>query len=95
MQSQLEGIPKDSSVIVAYEPVWAIGSGLSAKPSDVQSAVSAIREIQGADRILYGGSVGEGNAQSLFAVKGLSGFLIGKNSLQTSSLLSLYEKIQS
>lgn len=74
---------------IAYEPVWAIGTGKTATPADASAVHAVIRqtllEIAGAATaqtpILYGGSVNEGNAKSLLAAPGVSGLLVGGASL--------------
>jgi triosephosphate isomerase (TIM) len=76
------------SILVAYEPVWAIGTGKTATPADASAVHAVIRatlnEIAGQQSdvpILYGGSVNEGNAASLLAARGVSGLLVGGASL--------------
>ncbi len=83
------GIEKFANVVIAYEPVWAIGTGKVATPETVQSVHRVIRELlseqgQGVARnvsILYGGSVNAGNAAQLFAQEDVDGALIGGASL--------------
>jgi len=84
-------------VIVAYEPVWAIGTGRTATPQDAMSAHAAIRAELGAiggtgtDEIpiLYGGSVNVGNAATLLAAAGVDGVLVGGASLEAESWASI------
>ena len=80
-----------SKVTIAYEPVWAIGTGMTATPEDAQKAHAAIRkhlaamydaEIAEAVRIQYGGSVKPGNAAELFGQSDIDGGLIGGASLK-------------
>lgn len=77
-------------IVIAYEPVWAIGTGDFAKPIDVEQAVQTIRQqikaLYGDDaakkvRVLYGGSVDAHNAGVFLAVKGVDGLLVGGASL--------------
>lgn len=84
--------------VIAYEPVWAIGTGLAATPEMAQEAHAFIRRELGdadpaaAERItlLYGGSVKPDNAGELFAMPEIDGGLIGGASLDVESLLAIY-----
>lgn len=83
-------------VIVAYEPVWAIGTGLTATPGQAQEMHAFIRSVIGEKfgnetaaqiRILYGGSVNAENASSLFQCADVDGGLVGGASLKLSTFL--------
>ncbi len=104
LQTQLERIldyGKDilKQAIIAYEPVWAIGTGLSAQPQQAQEAHQFLREqikFFGSDLaqelpILYGGSVNASNAEALFQMPDIDGGLIGGASLDAIEFLRIYE----
>ncbi|BAM02674.1 triose-phosphate isomerase [Phycisphaera mikurensis] len=96
----LAGVPAErlARVTVAYEPVWAIGTGRTASPEDAQAAHAAIRRalvsLYGADaaagvRIQYGGSMKPGNAGDLLAGADVDGGLIGGAALQSTDFLAI------
>ena len=97
--AQLDGsLPDDAaSLVVAYEPVWAIGTGLTPTPGDVGDMHRFIRERLGSrygeaaatTRILYGGSVNPANAKELLAVENVDGALVGGASLKTNEFLTI------
>ncbi|WEX87300.1 triose-phosphate isomerase [Sinorhizobium garamanticum] len=86
------------NTVVAYEPVWAIGTGLTPTASDVEEAhafmrselVSRFAAAGGKMRILYGGSVKPGNAKELMSVANVDGALIGGASLKAEDFLAIY-----
>ena len=101
----LEGISKEDAknVVVAYEPVWAIGTGKTATPAMAQEVHAAIRKVLadafGADvadsiQILYGGSMKPENADALLAEKDIDGGLIGGAALKADSFVALIESAQ-
>jgi triosephosphate isomerase len=83
--------------VIAYEPVWAIGTGKTATPQQAQDVHAFIRskiakhnaKIADSVRILYGGSVNASNAQALFSMPDIDGGLIGGASLQAQEFLSI------
>ena len=91
----LANIP--SNMIIAYEPVWAIGTGLSASPEQAQNVHAWIRErlavvdghLAESTRILYGGSVKPENAEALFAMPDIDGGLIGGAALAAESFAAI------
>ena len=97
IQRALEGASPRAPLIVAYEPVWAIGTGVVAVPEEVGEAHAWIREeLTSAGRpgepgtpVLYGGSVDPKNAASLAAISAVDGFLVGGASLGAPSFLAI------
>jgi triosephosphate isomerase len=102
LQGALQGVKGDQlkEVTVAYEPVWAIGTGKTASPKDAAEAHEAIRvdldqlydrSSSAAVRILYGGSVNAANAPGLFAHLEIEGALVGGASLKAADFASILE----
>jgi triosephosphate isomerase len=84
------GIEAFSGAVVAYEPVWAIGTGRTATPEQVQAVHAFIRKrIFRGTRILYGGSVKPDNAKAIFAMPDVDGGLIGGASLVAKDFLAI------
>lgn len=83
-----------SKMVIAYEPVWAIGTGRTATPEQAQEVHAAIRASLasvGAEdvRILYGGSVNASNAKQLFSMEDIDGALVGGASLKADEFLRI------
>jgi triosephosphate isomerase len=99
LESVFEVVSMDAfkQVVIAYEPVWAIGTGLTATPDQAQAMHAFIRqqltqhgvEVGNAARILYGGSVKADNAKNLFAMPDIDGALVGGASLNAKSFLAI------
>lgn len=100
LRSALEGLaPGDlASLVVAYEPVWAIGTGRNASPQQAEEAHRCVRESAAGLcgegfarglRVLYGGSVTPDNVDGLMARPGVDGALVGGASLQPGSFLRI------
>lgn len=99
----LEGVPADADIVVAYEPVWAIGSGQAATPDQAQDVCAKLRDViaekLGADaaertRVLYGGSVKSGNIASFMREPDVDGALVGGASLLADEFAAIirYQK---
>lgn len=100
LKGAFEGIPADkmAGVVIAYEPVWAIGTGRTATPDQAQEVHRQIRgwlkskysdEVTAKVRIQYGGSVKPENAAELLQQPDIDGALVGGASLQTDSFLGI------
>jgi len=101
LRGQLDGSLPDGStaanLVVAYEPVWAIGTGLTPTAQDVEQIHGFIRELLtsrfkadgGKMRVLYGGSVKPSNAAELMSVKNVNGALVGGASLKAADFLAI------
>ncbi|MGI8949592.1 MAG: triose-phosphate isomerase [Ornithinimicrobium sp.] len=93
-RAALEGIGADAEVLLAYEPVWAIGDGAqAARPEDVAPVCRALSdELSGAD-VLYGGSVGLENAADLICVDGVDGLFIGRAAWDVGDFVAIIEAV--
>ncbi len=98
LMGQLDGsLPEGAgpaNTIIAYEPVWAIGTGKVATPDQVAEVHDALRGRVGPDMsLLYGGSVKAGNAAELFALVNVDGALVGGASLTAADFLPIAEAL--
>ncbi|MFC0682406.1 triose-phosphate isomerase [Lysobacter korlensis] len=103
LRAALASVPKGTELVVAYEPVWAIGSGQAATPDQAEQVAAALRgvlaellgdETAAATRILYGGSVKSGNIAGFMRQPNVDGALVGGASLdiQEFSAIVRYQK---
>lgn len=84
---------KPGSYLVAYEPVWAIGSGKTPKLAEIEAAHAQVKSILGSGvAVLYGGSVKPTNIREILGGKGVSGALIGGASLEPDSMRGMIEE---
>lgn len=98
LDTAFKGREKSSreKTIIAYEPVWAIGTGLSASPEQIREAHTFIKEHTRSvfdfdPPVLYGGSLTPANADTILSQREVDGGLIGGASLEAASFLSIYE----
>ena len=97
LRGALDGQKDLAGLVIAYEPVWAIGTGLTASPEQAQDMHAFIRAclegVAGIDaaatRVLYGGSVKAGNAAELFARQDIDGALVGGAALNAGDFLAI------
>lgn len=91
--ADVAGLEALGTAVIAYEPVWAIGTGVTASPAQVQAVQVRVRNLLGsgggATRLLYGGSVSEANAAELFAQPDVDGVLVGGASLQAEEFMAI------
>ncbi len=96
------GVENLRNAVLAYEPVWAIGTGLTATPEQAQEVHALLRkQVQAQDPtiaqqlcILYGGSVKAANAKALFAMPDIDGGLVGGASLDAQEFLRIYQAVE-
>ncbi len=100
LRAALDGITREqvASIVIAYEPIWAIGTGEVATPEDAQEVCSAIRtllaELYSGDvadgiRVLYGGSVKAGNVAAIMAQEDVDGALVGGASIDPAEFAAI------
>ena len=98
LNNGLKGIKKIENIIIAYEPVWSIGTGIVPKNSELIKNIINIKKIlynlkkSKNIKILYGGSVNPNNAKELAQIKDIKGFLVGGASLNPKKFIDIIKK---
>ena len=80
------------NIIIAYEPIWAIGTGVIPKNEDIKAVITEIKKILPSNKVLYGGSCNEENIEELNKIQEIDGYLLGGISLKIKNLKELLLK---
>lgn len=90
IEESLKDLPKEN-IIIAYEPIWAIGTGKVMNQEEIKKVSLTIKNIVKESKVLYGGSVNEKNIKSLAKIEEIDGFLIGGASINPEVFLKIIE----
>ncbi|MBQ0017165.1 MAG: triosephosphate isomerase [Clostridiales bacterium] len=85
---------RQKDIILAYEPVFAIGTGVSCDIEHIESVIDYIKDNYNFNEVLYGGSVNVNNCKEIYNIKNLDGFLIGSASLDYNKINKIYDLIE-
>ena len=95
IRKQLENIlniENKNRIIIAYEPVWSIGTGILPENNEIEEMITYIKELLPNNYVLYGGSVSDKNIDNLNSISSIDGYLIGGLSLKVDKLKNLINK---
>ena len=84
---------RKKNIIIAYEPVWSIGTGIIPKTNELLSTINFIKKKVGNNKILYGGSVNPKNIHDLKLINNLDGFLVGGASQDSKKFIDIIKKM--
>ena len=98
IKAYLKGIDMEEDIIIAYEPIWAIGGNCSASKKDISETTEMIKELilklyHRNVKVLYGGSVNKDNIELIMAIDSVDGVLIGSNSSDYHTVIELFKTI--
>ncbi len=93
----LKGVKNYNNILIAYEPVWSIGTGVIPKEKELEFNIAKIKKILSKKTknklpILYGGSVNNKNISNLINIRGINGFLVGSASQNTKKFIDIIKK---
>ena len=88
----LKKIKNKKGILIAYEPVWAIGSGLIPKPLELFQTINFIKKKVKNNKVLYGGSVNSKNIDQLNSINNIDGYLIGGASQDSKKFIDIIKK---
>ena len=88
----LNKINNHKKILIAYEPVWSIGTGLIPKPNELLQTITSIKRIKRNFKVLYGGSVNPKNINELKSINNIDGFLIGGASQDPNKFIDIIKK---
>lgn len=99
LKEYFRGVEVNTDIVIAYEPIWAIGSGVIPSNNDIQEVVNliknAIYKVHNVNiRVLYGGSVNDSNVKELEKIDELDGYLLGKVSSNPEKVLKLLNSVK-
>lgn len=85
---------KRKELVIAYEPLWAIGTGIIPSNTEITEMIKVIKKILPENKVLYGGSVNEENIEQLKTINIIDGYLLGGLSLKPNKLKKFLEKLE-
>ena len=88
----LNKVQRSKNIIIAYEPVWSIGTGVIPKSSDLLKTIDFIKDKARNNKVLYGGSVNPKNIRELKLIRNIDGFLIGGASQEAKKFIDIIKK---
>jgi triosephosphate isomerase len=92
IKAGLKNIKNNKKIIIAYEPVWSIGTGIIPKSDDLFKTISFIKKEKKNYKVLYGGSVNPKNINQLKSINNIDGYLIGGASQDPKKFIDIIKK---